>query len=78
MYEVRVQVLQSDASHGGSSFSSKEKAEGEDNLEKVELQREISAWWEDIGKRLYLLEVNEARRSDDEYEHGWTRSKALP
>ncbi|KAK0442446.1 hypothetical protein EV421DRAFT_586681 [Armillaria borealis] len=77
VYEVRVQVLQSDPSHGGS-FSSKEKAEDEDNLEKVELQREISAWWEDIGKRLDLLEVDGARCSDDEYEHGWTRSKALP
>ncbi|PBK68105.1 hypothetical protein ARMSODRAFT_1085713 [Armillaria solidipes] len=81
VYEVRVprvQVIEGDVSHGKSSFSSKAKDEGEDNLEKVELRREIRAWWEDIGKRLDLLEVDEARRSDDEYEHGWTRSKALP
>ncbi len=78
VYEVWVQVLQSDASHGRSYFSSKEKAEGKDNLEKVKLQWEISAWWEDIGKRLNLLKVNEARCSDDDYQHGCTRLKALP
>ncbi|KAK0200125.1 hypothetical protein DFS33DRAFT_126576 [Desarmillaria ectypa] len=81
VYEVRVprvQVLEGDASHGGSSFSSKEKDEGEANLEKVDLRREIRAWWEDIDKRLDSLEADEAKQSDDEYEHGWTRWKALP
>ncbi|KAG7441741.1 uncharacterized protein BT62DRAFT_1079896 [Guyanagaster necrorhizus] len=72
----RVQVLASDASNGGSSFSSKEKGEDDDNLEKIELRREIRAWWESIGTRLDLLEAIEAEHSDDEYE--WTRSKALP
>ncbi|KAK0220784.1 hypothetical protein EDD85DRAFT_796885 [Armillaria nabsnona] len=38
------------ASHGGFSFSSKEKDEGVDNLEIVDLRREILAWWEDMGK----------------------------
>lgn len=81
VYEVRVprvQVIEGDTSHGGSSFSSKAKDKDEDNLEKVELRREIRAWWEDMGKRLDILEADEARRSDEEYEHGWTRSKALP
>ncbi len=54
-----VQVLECDASHGGSSFSLKEKDEGGDN-DKVELRREIRAWWDDTGKRLESLEGKEA------------------
>ncbi len=33
-------VLEGDASHPGSSFSSKEKDEGAENLEKVKVRQE--------------------------------------
>ncbi|KAK0190246.1 hypothetical protein F5146DRAFT_1000310 [Armillaria mellea] len=69
-YDFQGKGKESDASHGESSFSSKEKAEVENNLRKVELQQEISAWWEDIGKRSGLLEADEAQCLDEEYKHG--------